>query len=189
MLEKGQGVKKDVGTARKLYLAAAAKGNAKAMHNLAVLYAEGFDGKPDYGTAVKWFRQAAQHGIADSQYNLGVLAARGLGTDKSFPESYKWFALAAARGDGESAKKRDEIAGHLDPKALTAVQQAVKAFVSEPQPDEAVAIPRPQGGWDNASGAASGVSPEPAAGPTATKSKAQPPRAPLSLGSFTVGKR
>jgi localization factor PodJL len=188
MLEKGQGVKKDVGTARKLYLAAAAKGNAKAMHNLAVLYAEGIDGKPDYGTAVKWFRLAAQHGIADSQYNLGVLAARGLGTDKSFPDSYKWFALAAARGDTESAKKRDEIAGHLDPKALAAAQQAVKDFVSEQQPEDAVAIPRPQGGWDNASGA----SPEPAAAPTGAKPKAHPqpaPQAPLSLGSFTVGKR
>src|SRR6185503_939445 len=170
MLEKGQGVKKDILTARKLYLAAAAKGNAKAMHNLAVLYAEGVDGKPDYGTAVKWFRQAAQHDVADSQYNLGVLAARGLGTDKNFSESYKWFALAAARGDGESAKKRDEIAGHLDPKALAAAQQAVKAFVSEQQPEEAVAIPRPQGGWDNASGASA----EPATGPTATKPKTQP---------------
>jgi localization factor PodJL len=188
MLEKGQGVKKDLGTARKLYLAAAAKGNAKAMHNLAVLYAEGVDGKPDYGTAVKWFRQAAQRGVADSQYNLGVLEARGLGTDKSFPESYKWFALAAARGDSESAKKRDEIAGHLEANALAAAQQAVKAFVSEQQPEEAIAVPKPQGGWDNASG----VSPEPAAGPTPTKPKAQPhqpPHAPLSLGSFTVGKR
>jgi localization factor PodJL len=137
---------------------------------------------------VKWFRKASQHGVADSQYNLGVLAARGLGTDKSFPESYKWFALAAARGDGESAKKRDEIAGHLDADALAAAQQAVKAFVSEQQPEEAIAIPKPQAGWDNASGA----SPEPAAAPSPTMPKAQPhqaPHAPLSLGSFTVGKR
>ena len=84
------------------------------MHNLAVLYAEGIDGKPDYGTAAQWFRKAAQRGIADSQYNLGVLCARGLGTEKNFAESYKWFALAAAQGDREAAKKRDEIATHLD---------------------------------------------------------------------------
>ena len=31
--------------------AASQSGNAKAMHNLAVLYAEGIDGKPDYATA------------------------------------------------------------------------------------------------------------------------------------------
>ena len=154
MLEKGQGVKKDLPQARRLYLAAAAKGSAKAMHNLAVLYAEGIDGKPDYGIAVKWFQQAAQRGIADSQYNLGVLAARGLGTDKNFTESYKWFALAAAKGDAESAKKRDEVASHLDPQALAAAQQAVKSFVPTPQPEEATAVPKPQGGWDDAKGPA-----------------------------------
>ena len=43
------------------------------MHNLAVLYAEGIDGKPDYKTAAQWFRKAAECGIADSQYNLGIL--------------------------------------------------------------------------------------------------------------------
>src|SRR4029079_973240 len=37
--EKGIGVKKDLEKARKNYAAAAAQGNAKAMHNLAVLYA------------------------------------------------------------------------------------------------------------------------------------------------------
>jgi localization factor PodJL len=188
MLEKGQGVKKDLGAARSLYLAAAAKGNAKAMHNLAVLYAEGIEGKPDYATAVKWFRQAAEHGIADSQYNLGVLAARGLGTEKSFAESYKWFALAAARGDAESAKKRDDVASRLDAKALAAAQQAVKSFVAEPQPEQATAVPKPRGGWDNA---ASGA-PAPAPAPAPAKPKAHPqpaPHAPLSLGSFTVGKR
>ena len=181
MLEKGQGVKKDLAAARRLYFAAAAKGNAKAMHNLAVLYAEGIDGKPDYETAVKWFRKAAQHGITDSQYNLGILAARGLGTEKSFVESYTWFALAAAKGDPESAKKRDQVAAQLDPKLLAKAQQAVKAFVPEPQPEGATTVPKPHGGWDAAAG-----------GAPAPKSKAKPqppPHGPLSLGSFTVGKR
>ncbi len=176
MLEKGQGVRKDLIQARRLYLAAAAKGNAKAMHNLAVLYAEGIDGKPDYGTAVKWFQQAAQRGISDSQYNLGVLAARGLGTDKNFAEAYKWFALAAVRGDAESAKKRDEVAAHLDPKALAAAQQAVKSFTPEPQPEEATAVPKPQGGWDDANGA----SPDAAPAPVPAKPKTHPgPHAPV----------
>jgi localization factor PodJL len=184
MLEKGQGVKKDLPQARRLYLAAAAKGSAKAMHNLAVLFAQGIDGKPDYGVAVKWFQQAAQRGIADSQYNLGVLAARGLGTDKNFAESYKWFALAAANGDAESGKKRDEVAGHLDPQALAAAQQAVKSFVPTAQPEVATAVPKPQGGWDDAKG------PEAAPAPVKPKTNTRPAlHAPLSLGSFTVGKQ
>jgi localization factor PodJL len=184
MLEKGQGVKKDKALARQLYLAAAAQGHAKAMHNLAVLYAQGVDGKPDYGAAVKWFRRAAQRGVADSQYNLGVLTARGFGTEKNFAESYKWFALAAAQGDQESTKKRDEIATHLDATALAAAQQAVKAFKVKPQPKTATAVPKPQGGWDNA--AAAPRSPPKAKAQPQTH---QPSHAPLSLGSFTIGKR
>jgi localization factor PodJL len=185
MLEKGHGVKKDQRQARQFYLAAAKQGHAKAMHNLAVLSAQGIDGKPDYGDAAKWFRQAAQHGVADSQYNLGVLTARGLGAERDFVTSYKWFALAAAQGDQESAKKRDEIAKHLDASALAAAKQAVKNFKATPQPKAATAVPKPQGGWDQA-GNAPPVKPRP-------KAKAAPAPvphgAPLSLGSFTVGKQ
>ncbi len=175
LLEKGLGVKKDLAQARRLYLAAATKGNAKAMHNLAVLYAEGVDGKPDYANAVQWFRKAAQHGIADSQYNLGVLCARGLGIDQNYAEAYKWFALATIQGDHESAKKRDDVATHLDPTSLTAAQQAVKSFVAEPQPPEAVTVREPPGGWDHAASAPTQASP--------------PPPGPLALGTFRMGKR
>jgi localization factor PodJL len=179
LLEKGQGVKKDLVAARRLYLAAASKGNGKAMHNLAVLYAEGIDGKPDYASAAQWFRKASERGIADSQYNLGVLCARGLGTEKSPAESYKWFALAAAQGDRESAKKRDEVADHMDADELAAAMESVKSFVAERQPDEAVAVPVPAGGWDSAA-----TTPPPA------PVRARPSVAgPLSLGSFEVGKR
>jgi localization factor PodJL len=151
MLEKGRGVKKDLSQARRLYLAAASKGNAKAMHNLAVLYAEGIEGKPDYATAAQWFRKASEHGIADSQYNLGVLAARGLGTPKSMSDAYKWFALAAAQGDKEAARKRDDVATQLDAATLGQAQAAVKDFTATPQPQEAIAVAAPAGGWDEAS--------------------------------------
>ncbi len=176
LLEKGQGVRKDLAQARRFYLAAASKGNGKAMHNLAVLYAEGIVGKPDYATAVLWFRKAAQHGIADSQYNLGVLCARGLGTAQNFEESYKWFALAAGQGDRDAGKKRDEIAGHLDAAALAGAQRAVTSFVPAPQPEEAVMVAEPPGGWDRAAKA-------PAARPK--------PRvtAPMSLGALETGRR
>jgi len=121
------------------------------MHNLAVLYAEGIEGRPDYSTAAQWFRKAAMAGIADSQYNLGVLAARGLGIEKSYVEAYKWFALAADQGDREAGKKRDEIALRLDAKALATAQQNVKSWVAEPQPEAATTVPVPDGGWDRAS--------------------------------------
>jgi len=175
MLEKGQGVKKDLTAAHKLYVAAAGKGHAKAMHNLAVLYAEGAEGKPDYASAAQWFRKAAEHGVPDSQYNLGVLTARGLGTERNIAESYKWFALAAAQGDRDAGRKRDEVATHLDARTLSAAQQAVKNFVAEPQPPEAIAIPEPAGGWDRTT-------------PPSPEKPKSASSGPLSITAFDSGK-
>jgi localization factor PodJL len=148
--EKGHGTKKDREAARRLYVAAAEKGNAKAMHNLAVLYAEGLESKPDYQMASQWFRKAADHGISDSQYNLGILYARGIGVEQNLAESYKWFALAAAQGDADATKKRDDVAARLDAQSLVAAKLAVQTFTPDPQPDEAVTVKTPPGGWDQA---------------------------------------
>lgn len=188
MLEKGQGVKKNLGQARKLYVAAAGRGHAKAMHNLAVLYAEGIDGKPDYGTAAQWFRKAADHGVGDSQYNLGILCARGLGVEKNFNDAYRWFALAAAQGDREAAKKRDEIADRLEPDDLTAAQAVVKKFVAKPQPAEAIAVPVPQGGWDDNGNAETPAAVPPAPGPVSKpQARPQPARAAAAAGPLNLG--
>ena len=148
--ERGIGVKKDLAAARDLYLAAAAKGNAKAMHNLAVLYADGVNGRADYHTAALWFRKAADRGIADSQYNLAILYARGSGEPQNNAEAYKWFALAAKQGDVEAANKRDEIAAQLDEATLAAADLVVKTWKPELQPDEAIKVKTPPGGWDAA---------------------------------------
>ena len=148
LYEKGQGVRKNLETARKLYLSAAEQGNAKAMHNLAVLYAEGIDGKADYKTAAGWFRKAADHGTTDSQHNLGILYARGVGVEQNLAESYKWFALAANQGDRDSASKRDEVAARLDQGSLMAAKLAVQTFVAKPQPDAAINVKTPPGGWE-----------------------------------------
>ncbi len=146
--EKGIGMKRDLAVARDLYAAAAAKGNGKAMHNLAVLYAEGINGPADYRTAAEWFRKAADRGITDSQYNLAILYARGIGVPQNYGESYKWFALAAGKGDGDAARKRDEIAAHLDAQGLAAAKLTVQKWSAEPQPDDAVGVKAPPGGWD-----------------------------------------
>src|SRR5262249_11168007 len=148
--EKGFGVAKNLETARQLYLAAGEAGNAKALHNLAVLYAEGIDGRPDYRTAAKWFRKAADYGVVDAQYNLAVLFTRGIGVEQNLGEAYKWFALAARDGDTESAKKRDEIGARLDRQALESINLAVQAWTIEPQPDAAVQVKTPPGGWEGA---------------------------------------
>jgi len=159
LYEKGLGVKRDLGTARLHYAHAAERGNAKAMHNLAVLDADGGGRTPDYKSAAQWFRKAADRGVADSQYNLGILYARGIGVEENLAESYKWFSLAAAQGDQGAAAKRDDVAKRLDAQSLAAAKLAIQTFSVESQPDDAVSVATPAGGWDSAPAPASTAKP------------------------------
>jgi localization factor PodJL len=167
LYEKGLSVKKDIDIARRYYLQAAERGNAKAMHNLAVLDADGGGKGANYKSAAQWFRKAADRGVADSQFNLGILYARGIGVEQNLAESFKWFSLAAAQGDADSARKRDDIAKRLDAQSLAAAKLAIQTFTAEPQPDDAINVASPAGGWDSAPVQASTA--KPAARPVSTK--------------------
>lgn len=168
LYEKGLGVKKDADIARRYYTQAAERGNAKAMHNLAVLDADGGGRGANYKSAAHWFRKAADRGVADSQFNLGILYARGIGVEQNLAESYKWFSLAAAQGDTDASGKRDDVAKRLDPQSLAAAKLAIQTFSAEPQPDDAVNVAAPNGGWDSAPQASA----KPAAKAVATKRSA-----------------
>jgi localization factor PodJL len=148
--EKGLSVTKDVDIARRYYLQAAERGNAKAMHNLAVLDADGGGKGANYTSASQWFKKAADRGVADSQFNLGILYARGIGVEQNLAEAFKWFSLAAVQGDADAARKRDDIANRLDAQSLAAANLAIQTFTPEPQPDDAVKVATPAGGWDSA---------------------------------------
>src|SRR6516164_1372184 len=168
--EKGLGVKRDTDIARRYYLQAAQRGNAKAMHNLAVLDADGGGKGANYNSAAQWFRRAADRGVADSQFNLGILYARGIGVEQNLAESFKWFSLAAAQGDADAALKRDDVAKRLDAQSLAAAKLAIQTFVAEPQPDDAVTVRTPVGGWDSA--VPQPTAAKPAAKPAANKTAA-----------------
>ena len=167
--EKGLSVKKDADIARRYYLQAAERGNAKAMHNLAVLDADGGGRGADYKSASQWFRKAADRGVADSQFNLGILYARGIGVEQNLAKSFKWFSLAAAQGDADSARKRDDIAKRLDPQSLAAAKLAIQTFTPEPQPDDAINVATPAGGWDSAPAQTQAKTTKPAAKPVSIK--------------------
>jgi localization factor PodJL len=164
--EKGLSVKKDVDIARRYYAQAAERGSAKAMHNLAVLDADGGGKGANYKSASIWFRKAADRGVADSQFNLGILYARGIGVEQNLAESFKWFSLAAAQGDADAGRKRDDIAKRLDVQSLAAARLAIQTFTPEPQPDDAVNVASPAGGWDSAPAPATA---KPGAKPAPTK--------------------
>ncbi len=137
LYEKGLGVKRDLGAAMNWYARAAEQGNARAMHNLAVISAMGTKGDPNMDKALSWFTRAANYGVKDSQFNLGILHGQGMGVKQDLAESYKWFALAAKTGDTDAAKKRDEVANVMDPKALEKARLVVRNW--RPQKLEASA--------------------------------------------------
>ena len=60
-----------------------------------------------------------------------------------------------------------------DPQSLSAAQLAVKTFTPQPQPEEAIAVKAPPGGWDGTQANAAKLKPRPLA------AAAPAPRAPV----------
>lgn len=146
--EKGMGVPRDLAQARAWYQRAAEQGNVRAMHNFAVLAADGGDsGRPDYATAAQWFKKAAEYGVRDSQYNFAVLLARGLGVQQNLVSSYTWFAIVAAQGDEDSAKRRDAVGARLSANQLAAAKAIAAAFHAKTPDAVANDVKSPLGGW------------------------------------------
>ncbi|QLP96273.1 MAG: sel1 repeat family protein [Rhodoblastus sp.] len=160
-LREGRRRSRDLAQAKSWYQRAADAGNARAMHNLAVLTAEGAGDKPDYAAAAQLFGKAAEFGVRDSQYNLAILYARGLGVEQNLALSYAWFATAARQGDEDAGRKREEIAAKLDPKLLEDAKRTAELFRAKPLERAANEVAPPPGGWDKAE---SGAVPAPFGG-------------------------
>lgn len=76
----------------------AARGVAKAQHNLGVMYEDGRGVPQDYVAAVKWYGKAAKRGFANAQNNLGSMYGRGRGVAQNYAKAVNWFRKAAAQG-------------------------------------------------------------------------------------------
>ncbi|MBL9097906.1 MAG: SEL1-like repeat protein [Alphaproteobacteria bacterium] len=131
--ERGVGVPKDLAQAKAWYERAAKGGNRKAMHNLAVLHAEG----QNFAEAARWFRQGAEFGLADSQYNLGILLERGMGVEKNANEAAKWYAVAVSQGDTGAAERLELLKRTMSGADVAMALDAARKF--QPKPMNAIA--------------------------------------------------
>ncbi len=118
------------------------------MHNLAVLYAEGIDGKPDYKAASEWFRKASSYGVADSQYNLAILFARGIGVQANLANPIAGLRWPRRPATPRLGKKRDEVGARLDPQTLAMAKSAVQKASSRARTRRGDRPRAPPGGWD-----------------------------------------
>ena len=74
-------------------------GDAKAQHDLGMLYLTGRYVAKDPQEAATWFERAAVQGLVNAQFNLGVLYQTGEGVPQNPQLAVFWFQSAAEQGD------------------------------------------------------------------------------------------
>lgn len=108
--------------------AAALRGNVKAMHDLAIAYAEGQGTAHDPARAAAWFNRAAQQGYVDSQFDLAVLYERGDGVRQNPQAALKWYLIAAGAGDAQAKNRAGQLAGEMSPSDVARAKNAAENF-------------------------------------------------------------
>jgi uncharacterized caspase-like protein len=85
----------DYATALRIWLPAAAEGDADAQLYVGEIYEKGLGVAPDYAKAASWYLQASEQGSARAQINLGHLYERGLGVDRDVATAVSWYRRAS----------------------------------------------------------------------------------------------
>jgi TPR repeat protein len=122
------GIKPDPARAFHLFSASASQGNIKAMHNLAIAYAEGIGTAKDEALAAQWFERAASHGYVDSAFDLAVLYERGEGVKQSLKDALRWYSIAALAGDRSSADRAAFLRHQVSPQDAVLASNAAASF-------------------------------------------------------------
>jgi TPR repeat protein len=108
-----EGIKPNARLAFDWFAAAASRGNARAMHNLAIAYLNGSGVLQDAKAAAAWFEKAASAGYRDSAFDLGVLYERGEGVAQNSQDALKWYDQAASFGDPEAMQRATYLRSQL----------------------------------------------------------------------------
>lgn len=108
--------------------AAALHGNVKAMHDLAIAYAEGQGTAHDAARAAAWFNRAAGQGYVDSQFDLAVLYERGDGVKQNPEAALKWYLIAAGAGDAQAKTRAGQLASEMSSSDVARAKNAAENF-------------------------------------------------------------
>ena len=73
--------------------------DVRAMNNIALLWAKGFDGKQSFEEALKWWKEAAKRGYTVAMNNIGLLYANGHGVQQDYNEAFNWWHQSAFLGN------------------------------------------------------------------------------------------
>lgn len=95
-------LKTDPQKAYRLFLEAAHDGDAKAAHNLGVMFRDGIGVKQDDLDACHWFEHGARLGSARSQNSLGMRYQNGQSVARDLKKAHELFTEAARQGDADA---------------------------------------------------------------------------------------
>ncbi|MGH6629029.1 MAG: tetratricopeptide repeat protein, partial [Burkholderiales bacterium] len=66
------------------------QGDVRAMNNVGLLWAKGFEGKQSYEEALRWWREAAKRGYTVAMNNIGLAYASGHGVETDMSQAFEW---------------------------------------------------------------------------------------------------
>jgi len=75
------------------------RGDVRAMNNVGLLWAKGFDGKQSYKEALRWWTEAARRGYTVAMNNLGLAYANGDGVEPDIKQAFEWWLKSAFGGN------------------------------------------------------------------------------------------
>lgn len=75
------------------------RNDVRAMNNIALLWAKGYDGKQSFEEALRWWKEAARRGYTVAMNNIGLAYANGHGVAQDYSEAFKWWHQAAFLGN------------------------------------------------------------------------------------------
>jgi TPR repeat protein len=132
----GNGVKADLGEARKLFERAAAGGDSLGMTNLGSMYGAGIGVPVNFAKARIWFAKAVAANSADAMFQLGLMTQDGDGGPKDDVAAKALFEKAAALGHSGAIERMGAYAeagraGPKDPKAAIAFYKKAAALGDE----------------------------------------------------------
>ena len=86
--------------------------DVRAMNNIALLWAKGYDGKQSFEEALKWWKDAAKRGYTVAINNIGMLYANGHGVPQDYAEAFNWWHQSAFLGNAWAMNSVGDLYEH-----------------------------------------------------------------------------
>ncbi len=94
---------------RSVFESGAALGDAVAMRNLGLLYANGQGVAQDYAKAREWYEKAAAKDDETAMNNLGMLFHNGHGVAQDYAKAREWYEKAIAGGNEDAKSALEKL--------------------------------------------------------------------------------